>query len=65
MAGIFYPLVISPKVAALAMSGSSALVAVKALLLKHTWLEDIGRLRATHTAAASRAWCARQRLQHA
>ncbi|TIV09124.1 MAG: HAD family hydrolase, partial [Mesorhizobium sp.] len=30
-AGVFYPLVISPEVAALAMSGSSALVAVNAL----------------------------------
>ncbi|HEY5619634.1 MAG TPA: copper-translocating P-type ATPase, partial [Vicinamibacterales bacterium] len=37
-AGVFYPLVISPEVAALAMSGSSALVAVNALLLKRTRL---------------------------
>ncbi|MYZ46294.1 copper-translocating P-type ATPase [Rhizobiales bacterium L72] len=42
-AGVFYPLVISPEVAALAMSGSSALVAVNALLLKRTRLEGIGR----------------------
>ena len=40
-AGVFYPLVISPEVAALAMSGSSALVAVNALLLKRTRLEGI------------------------
>jgi len=40
-AGVFYPLVISPEVAALAMSGSSALVAVNALLLKRTKLEGI------------------------
>ncbi len=33
-AGVFYPLVISPEVAALSMSGSSVLVAVNALLLK-------------------------------
>jgi hypothetical protein len=40
-AGVFYPFVISPEVAALAMSGSSALVAVNALLLKRTRLEGI------------------------
>jgi Cu2+-exporting ATPase len=42
-AGVFYPLVISPEVAALAMSGSSALVAVNALLLKRPRLEGIHR----------------------
>ncbi len=46
-AGVFYPFVISPEVAALAMSGSSALVAVNALLLKRTNLEGIA-----HPAAA-------------
>jgi len=40
-AGVFYPFVVSPEVAALAMSGSSALVAVNALLLKRTRLEGI------------------------
>jgi Cu2+-exporting ATPase len=40
-AGVFYPLTVSPEVAALAMSGSSALVAVNALLLKRTRLEGI------------------------
>jgi Cu2+-exporting ATPase len=40
-AGVFYPLIISPAVAAIAMSGSSALVAVNALLLKRTRLEGI------------------------
>ena len=40
-AGVFYPLVVSPEVAALAMSGSSALVAINALLLKRTRLEGI------------------------
>ncbi len=44
-AGVFYPLVISPEVAALAMSGSSALVAVNALLLKRTRLEGIRTVR--------------------
>ncbi len=41
-AGVFYPLVISPEVAAVAMSGSSALVAVNALLLKRTRLDGLG-----------------------
>ena len=49
-AGVFYPLVISPEVAALAMSGSSALVAVNALLLKRTRLDGI---RATRRSSAS------------
>ena len=40
-AGVFYPFVLSPEVAALAMSGSSALVAVNALLLKRTRLEGL------------------------
>lgn len=44
-AGVFYPLVISPEVAALAMSGSSALVAINALLLKRTRLEGIHRAK--------------------
>ncbi|WP_112875376.1 heavy metal translocating P-type ATPase [Paracoccus endophyticus] len=50
-AGVFYPLVISPEVAALAMSGSSALVAVNALLLKRTRLDgvDNGRISAAET----------------
>lgn len=39
--GVFYPLIVNPEVAALAMSGSSALVAVNALLLKRTRLEGI------------------------
>jgi Cu2+-exporting ATPase len=38
-AGVFYPFLLSPEIAALAMSGSSALVAVNALLLKRTRLE--------------------------
>ena len=42
-AGVFYPLLLSPEVAALAMSGSSALVAINALLLKRTRLEGIKR----------------------
>jgi Cu2+-exporting ATPase len=38
-AGVFYPFTLSPEIAALAMSGSSALVAVNALLLKRAKLE--------------------------
>ncbi len=38
---MFYPFVVSPEVAALAMSGSSALVAVNELLLKRTRLEGV------------------------
>ncbi len=37
-AGVLYPFTLSPEVAALAMSGSSALVAINALLLKRTRL---------------------------
>ena len=40
-AGVLFPFVISPEVAALAMSGSSALVAVNAMLLKRARLEGI------------------------
>lgn len=51
-AGVFYPFLLSPEIAALAMSGSSALVAVNALLLKRTRLEGI---RPIVSAAASAA----------
>ncbi|MGJ3264707.1 MAG: HAD-IC family P-type ATPase [Salinarimonas sp.] len=51
-AGVFYPFVISPEVAAIAMSGSSALVAVNALLLKRTRLEGVGRGRPGEVADA-------------
>jgi Cu2+-exporting ATPase len=40
-AGAFYPMLLSPEIAALAMSGSSALVAVNALMLKRAPLEGI------------------------
>jgi Cu2+-exporting ATPase len=45
-AGVFYPLMISPELAALSMSGSSALVAINALMLKRTKLPGISRYRA-------------------
>ncbi|MHB1670156.1 heavy metal translocating P-type ATPase [Thiomonas sp.] len=40
-AGVFYPFTLSPGIAALAMSGSSALVAINALMLKRTRLAGI------------------------
>ena len=42
-AGTLYPLLLSPEIAAIAMSGSSALVAINALMLKRTRLEGISR----------------------
>jgi Cu2+-exporting ATPase len=40
-AGVFYPFTLSPEIAALSMSGSSAIVAINALMLKRTRLEGI------------------------
>lgn len=40
-AGVFYPFVLSPEVAALSMSGSTLIVAINALMLKRTKLEGI------------------------
>ena len=40
-AGVLYPVLLSPEIAALAMSGSSALVAINALMLKRTRLTGI------------------------
>ena len=40
-AGVFYPITISPEFAALAMSGSSLIVAANALLLKRTSIEGL------------------------
>lgn len=50
-AGLFYPFLLSPEIAALSMSGSSALVAINALLLKRTRLEGIGGIRPAKPAA--------------
>ena len=46
-AGVLSPFLLSPSLAALAMSGSSALVAINALLLKRTKLTGIRRQRPT------------------
>ena len=51
-AGVFYPFLLSPEIAALAMSGSSALVAINALMLKRTKLAGIRRQRATASPVA-------------
>lgn len=50
-AGVFYPFLLSPEIAALAMSGSSALVAVNALLLKRTKLHEQEPETSEHRAA--------------
>ena len=42
-AGVLYPFVLSPEIAALSMSGSTLLVAINALLLKRTRLEGISQ----------------------
>jgi Cu2+-exporting ATPase len=42
-AGVFYPFTLSPEVAALSMSGSSAIVAINALMLKRMRLTGIQR----------------------
>ncbi|MCY1166731.1 Potassium-transporting ATPase ATP-binding subunit [compost metagenome] len=42
-AGVFYPFVLSPEVAALSMSGSTLVVAINALLLKRTKLAGINK----------------------
>jgi Cu2+-exporting ATPase len=43
-AGVLYPFVLSPEVAALSMSGSTLIVAINALMLKRTKLAGIHRL---------------------
>ena len=46
-AGVFYPFTLSPEVAALSMSGSSAVVAINALMLKRTRLDGLKKARST------------------
>jgi Cu2+-exporting ATPase len=48
-AGVLYPFLLGPSIAALAMSGSSAIVAINALMLKRTKLTGIRRQSATST----------------
>ena len=57
-AGVFYLFVLSPEVAALAMLGSSALVAVNALLLNRTRLDGLrpaGQTADANPASAQKA----------
>ena len=51
-AGVLYPFVLSPEIAALSMSGSSIIVAVNALLLKRLRL-DAGQPASTDTKTQS------------
>jgi P-type Cu2+ transporter len=48
-AGVLYPFLLGPSIAALAMSGSSALVAINALMLKRTKLTGIHKQLASTT----------------
>jgi Cu2+-exporting ATPase len=50
-AGVFYPFTLSPEIAALSMSGSSAIVATNALMLKRTKLTGIKSPSASPPAA--------------
>ena len=50
-AGVLYPFLLGPSIAALAMSGSSALVAINALMLKRTKLTGIQQKRVAAPAA--------------
>ena len=54
-AGVFYPFTLSPEVAALSMSGSSAIVAINALLLKRTKLAGIRSPQRTGAKSVERA----------
>jgi Cu2+-exporting ATPase len=51
-AGVLYPFTLSPEVAALSMSGSSAIVAINALMLKRMRLTGILRRDAKAAATA-------------
>jgi Cu2+-exporting ATPase len=50
-AGVFYPFLLSPEIAALSMSGSSVIVAVNALMLKRVKLAGISRYSSTQELA--------------
>jgi P-type Cu2+ transporter len=50
-AGVLYPFLLSPTIAAIAMSGSSALVAINALMLKRTKLTGINAKPAAEATA--------------
>ena len=52
-AGVFYPFTLSPEIAALSMSGSSAVVAINALMLKRTKLAGIKRAKSPDAPVAA------------
>ena len=54
-AGVFYPFTLSPEVAALSMSGSSAVVAINALMLKRTQLAGIRQVQLPSAPVAAAA----------
>ena len=54
-AGVLYPILLGPSIAALAMSGSSALVAINALMLKRTKLTGIRRSSAMRSGSPAPA----------
>jgi Cu2+-exporting ATPase len=49
-AGILYPVLLSPEIAAFAMSGSTLIVAINALMLKRTKLAGITRHSSAQTS---------------
>ena len=57
-AGVFYPFTLSPEIAALSMSGSSAVVAINALMLKRTKLAGIKRSQSPGAPVSSTATAA-------
>jgi len=52
-AGVFYPFLLSPEVAALSMSGSTLVVAINALMLKRTKLDGINHARPVAASAGN------------
>ncbi|MBR7618752.1 copper-translocating P-type ATPase [Phenylobacterium sp. 20VBR1] len=52
-AGVLYPFLLGPSIAAIAMSGSTAIVAINALMLKRTKLDGIRRQGAAPPPAAA------------
>ena len=52
-AGVLYPFTLSPEIAALSISGSSAVMAINALLLAHTNLDGIKSAAPTKAPAGA------------
>ena len=52
-AGVFFPFVLSPEVAALSMSGSTLVLAIDALMLKRTKLAGIKHVRVQSASTAN------------